>query len=214
MGIIFTLYKSKGDLNDPDNCRGADCKDILEKDSTATSGIYEIKPWKTREKIKVFCDMETSGGGWTVIHNRFDGSVDFYRNFKDYENGFGDIAGEFWLGLKYIQEISQKSSTQLRLTTTANNGDIAEDEFEEFRLENGTEYRLSYAAIWGSVCLPNLSGIAFTTKDKDMDYSTGNCAVELNSAWWYLKCTSVDCNLNDNEKKYGMVAIENGTRYY
>jgi len=36
-----------------------------------------------------------------VFQHRFDGSVDFYRNFSDYENGFGDVAGEFWMGKTY-----------------------------------------------------------------------------------------------------------------
>jgi hypothetical protein len=28
-----------------------------------------------------------------------DGSVEFYRNFSDYDNGFGNAEGELWLGM-------------------------------------------------------------------------------------------------------------------
>lgn len=33
-----------------------------------------------------------------VTHRRTDGSADFYRRWREYENGFGDPKNEFWLG--------------------------------------------------------------------------------------------------------------------
>lgn len=34
-----------------------------------------------------------------VFQHRFDGSVDFFKTYVEYENGFGDVAGEFWMGM-------------------------------------------------------------------------------------------------------------------
>jgi hypothetical protein len=35
-----------------------------------------------------------------VLQNRFDGSMDFYRNLSEYEHGFGNLSGEHMLGEK------------------------------------------------------------------------------------------------------------------
>ena len=33
---------------------------------------------------------------------RFNGTVDFYRDWDDYQNGFGSFETEFWLGNFFI----------------------------------------------------------------------------------------------------------------
>lgn len=37
-----------------------------------------------------------------VIQRRMDGTVNFYRPWDQYKMGFGDAAGEYWLGESFI----------------------------------------------------------------------------------------------------------------
>lgn len=43
-----------------------DCDDIHRHDNNTPSGVYTIYPGGPTAPVKVYCDMATDGGGWTV----------------------------------------------------------------------------------------------------------------------------------------------------
>ena len=136
--------------------------------------------------------METDGGGWTVFQRRQDGSVDFFRYWTDYENGFGDLAGEFWLGLSKIHRLTKEGSNTLRVDLGDFEGNTAYANYSTFSISDGsTEYILTVGGYSGTAgnSLAYDSGRRFTTRDNDNDlWSGNNCAQQYTGAWWYNNC--------------------------
>ena len=91
------------------------------------------------------CDMETTPGrGWTIFQRRVDGSVDFYRNWADYKNGFGNLTTEFWLGLDKIHRLSSSEQNVLRVDLGTFENETAYAVYESFSVGNESDgYRLS-----------------------------------------------------------------------
>jgi len=71
------------------------CLDWYNKEGAKSNGVYEVFLTKNIKR-KVYCYMEGEEGGWMAFQRRFDGSVEFKRNWNDYKKGFGDDGGEYW----------------------------------------------------------------------------------------------------------------------
>ncbi len=113
-----------------------------------TNGVYTIDPDKGGA-FDVFCDQTTAGGGWAVFQKRLDGSVDFYRGWDDYKRGFGNLNGEFWLGLDKIHRLTkERSRLRVDLEDTSGNTAYAEYDFFGVTSEQG-KYKLSLGTYSG-----------------------------------------------------------------
>lgn len=50
---------------------------------------------------------------WTMVLHRTGNKTDFYRNWHMYEKGFGNIAGDHWIGLRRLHEVNFVDLSQL-----------------------------------------------------------------------------------------------------
>ena len=80
-----------------------------------------------------------------VFQRRLDGSVDFYRDWADYKNGFGSTNGEFWLGNDNIHSISTSGKQVLRIDLEAISGEKSFAEYRGFSIDaESRNYALRY----------------------------------------------------------------------
>ena len=151
----------------------------------SANGLYEIDPQDGKGSFNVWCDM-TNASGWTVIQRRRDGSENFNRDWEDYRVGFGDLTGEFWLGLDKIHRLATNQVIWVDLMNSNNDRKYAQyDWFSVGPRSSG--YWMTVGKYSGDAgdALSWSSGHKFTAKDKDNDSWAKNCAEAYKGAWWY-----------------------------
>ncbi|XP_033646891.1 ficolin-3-like [Asterias rubens] len=190
----------------PDTTTGpqySSCQELLEAGHNV-SGIYTIFPAGFNDGLQVYCDMDTDGEGWIVIQRRQDGSVDFYRNWVDYQNGFGDKSGEFWLGNENLRTLTESAGPwKLKIEMAEWHGEESFAEYGHFKID-GDSFRLEIGSYKASSTAEDSlhyhNGLMFSTKDKDNDrWGSVHCAVDAKGGWWYKYC--YDTNLNERSEQ-------------
>ena len=102
------------------------------KSGRRVSGVYTIDR-DGSGAFNVYCDQTTVSGGWTVIQKRMDGSVNFNLTYNDYKHGFGNLVGEFWLGLDKINRLTRnKTKNKLRVDLGLKTGKTVHPEYGWF----------------------------------------------------------------------------------
>ncbi|KAI3362438.1 hypothetical protein L3Q82_012249 [Scortum barcoo] len=173
-----------------------DCLKALE-DGYTVSGMYLLKPDNSNRLMQVWCDQRHDPGGWTVIQRRQDGSVNFFRNWETYKQGFGNIDGEYWLGLENIYWLTNQGNYKLLVTLEDWTGRKTFAEYASFRVESEANfYKLRVGRYHGNAgdSLTWHNGKQFTTLDRDHDVYAGNCAHYQKGGWWYNACAHSNLN--------------------
>ncbi|KAK2178507.1 hypothetical protein NP493_541g02029 [Ridgeia piscesae] len=177
-----------------------DCAEIQTQGST-NSGHYTI--FSGGSKKEVYCDLTTNGGGWTVIQRHVSDKVDFYRDWKDYVEGFGDWDSNFWIGLSTIRGLTAEQNTLLRIELTSRLKEKGIAEYSDFRVEEpDKQFRLFFSEYLSdsSTAGDSLSphrGQPFSAKNEDK--TAQHYAESLHGAWWYpvnQQAGNISSNLN------------------
>ncbi|EMP40229.1 Angiopoietin-2 [Chelonia mydas] len=196
--------------------RFKDCAEAF-KSGLTTSGIYTLTVPNSAEEKKTYCDMESSGGGWTVIQQRKDGSVDFHRTWKEYKMGFGDPAGEYWLGNELVSQLTNQKRYVLKIHLKDWEGNEAYSLYEHFYLASEElKYRIHLKGLTGTagkISSISQPGNDFSTKDADNDKCICKCSQMLTGGWWFDACGPSNLNgmyypLRQNTNKF------NGIKWY
>ncbi|KAJ3664110.1 hypothetical protein Zmor_008303 [Zophobas morio] len=168
------------------------CKEALDQGSNVST-FYFVRPELSPRPFLVLCDMQTRGGGWTYVVNRFSGSQNFDLLWTDYKRGFGNIGAEFWLGLDNLYHLTGQQVHEVlieledwdfkKVYAFYNFFSVGrEDEGYMLKLLGGYEGTagdsLSYSA-----------GSKFSTRDQFQDDFSHNCANYKGAGWWYRDCT-------------------------
>lgn len=131
-------------------------------DQHTESGIRKI-----RRDFFAYCEMTSNDGNWIVILSRYDGNINFFRNWQEYKQGFGNIAGEYWMGLDKIYELTSSKLHELMIIVEDFNGIKKTAKYSAFGISSevmGYALNLlgSYSGDAGD-CLSYHAGMKFST---------------------------------------------------
>ncbi|XP_062339982.1 tenascin-like isoform X4 [Osmerus eperlanus] len=160
-----------------------------------TSGLYTIYlGGDESQPIQVYCDMTTDGGGWMVFVRRQNGKLEFFRNWKNYTLGFGDMNDEFWLGLANLHKITSAGQYELRVDLR-DGGEEVYAKYDKFTIsEPRSRYKVHIGTYSGTAgdSMTYHQGRPFSTFDNDNDIAVTNCALSYKGAFWYKNCHRVN----------------------
>ena len=174
-----------------------------------SSGVYTIANFcgVKCSNTRVYCDTSSGGGGWTVIQRRSktDESISFKkRDWVEYEDGFGNLDSEFWIGLRSIYCITSQGNWELRIDyKLLRNGTNSYLHYNQFAIGSAEDqYPLNISGFdsfaltdpFNNSYSGSLNGVKFASRDRYYNLISRHCANYLGGFWYNNHCGSLEIN--------------------
>uniref|UniRef100_A0A3B1KJ47 Tenascin XB n=1 Tax=Astyanax mexicanus TaxID=7994 RepID=A0A3B1KJ47_ASTMX len=174
----------------------SDCSQEL-MNGIRESGVVEIFPrGKEGKPVRVYCDMETDGGGWTVFQRRKDGKTNFFRGWQEYSKGFGELEGEFWLGNELLHNLTMMTPMSMRVDLRSGSESVyaAYSTFSVDTMKRHYTLRVSGYSGTAGDSMTYHDRRKFSTRDRDPQPFITRCAMSYKGGWWYKNCHEANLN--------------------
>ncbi|CAN8012165.1 unnamed protein product, partial [Ixodes pacificus] len=174
--------------------RNVNCAQLKRKGNNVTTEYHINLP----NPVRVKCDMETKGGGWTVIQRRgkYEKSEEnlFERTGEEYNDGFGDPAVSNWIGnLLELRDTEKRQSSALGLSCVVSFCSPRLAAVSKEQNSCGSAHRRRYDA------LGPYNAAKFFIAKNDYAVMVPGCYPPLSGGWWFHEC--VHSNLNGRKFK-------------
>ncbi|KAK6187205.1 hypothetical protein SNE40_005283 [Patella caerulea] len=162
--------------------------------------LVNIKPTTASKPFEVRCFIRQFG--WTDVMERNRDCLfeNFNRSFVEYEEGFGSVPANRFIGLKNVRHLLNNSGTKTTLDIHLVQNNITECNlyYDKFQLL-GPSYAMyldgfisgtslnCYNSLLGNA---DLNGTNFSTYDFDFTGSN-QCATRMGGGWWFAN--NVEC---------------------
>ena len=127
------------------------CNEVNQRYDRSDSGIY-IYDGKNQKTFPVYCELGTKDGSWLVFQRHIYQTVlDFgSHSWTSYRDGFGTKESNFWLGNKYIHELTWDNPHRLKIIIYTDDFYMYEAIYEDFYLSSeATGFVINFGAYSG-----------------------------------------------------------------
>ena len=160
------------------------CSDFQARNSTRNVVNITVQSFQSSMIIQV---NAVTVGGWIVMQQRVNSSLNFNRTSKEYRDGFGDPASNFWIGNEALYRLTGTSGRpwRLRIELMTTSGNWYSAEYGSVYFDRGYSIYLGGFDPDVSDAGNGMSAVLntptpFTTYDM-----VSICSLQCGGGWWY-----------------------------